>query len=394
MAGALEGVIILDLTQALAGPFGAMLLADLGAEAIKIEPPGQRRMIEGGAVYQGETVHFLYINRNKKSIILDLKVPEGKQVFYELTRKADIVFDNYRAGVTDRLGIDYNTLKKINPGIICCSITGYGSSGPYRDRPAYDLIVQGISGGMSITGDPPPARAGLPIADLSGSMFAAQGILAALYARERTGLGQRIEVSLLDTQISLLSYCVAEYFLTGSVAGPVGIGQRGDPIYRMYRTSDGNIVIAVPPPGTRFWEKLCHALGQDELATDPRFNHFTGRHEHTDELIAILEDILQRKSTAEWLERLVGAGVPAGPVNTIAEALQDPQVRHQEMIVPMDCAGGGQLTVAGNPVKMSGATPVYQSPPAFGQHTDEVLSRLLGYSAARIAELRKKQIIS
>ncbi len=249
MAGALEGVIILDLTQALAGPFGSMLLADLGAETIKIEPPGQRRAVEGGVVYKGETIHFLSTNRNKKSIILDLKMPEGKQVFYELAQRADIVFDNYRAGVPERLGIDYNTLKDINPRIISCSITGFGSSGPYKDRPAYDLIIQAISGGMSITGEPPPARAGIPIADLSGGMLAAQGLLAALYARERTGMGQRIEVSLLDTQISLLSYCVAEYFVAGSTASPVGIGQRGDPTYRMYQTSNGNIVIAIAPRG-------------------------------------------------------------------------------------------------------------------------------------------------
>ncbi len=394
MAGALEGVIILDLTQALAGPFGSMLLGDLGAEAIKIEPPGQRRAVEGGVVYKGETIHFLSTNRNKKSIILDLKMPEGKQVFYELTRKADIVFDNYRSGVPERLGIDYNTLKDINPRIISCSITGFGSSGLYKDRPAYDLIVQAISGGMSITGEPPPARAGIPIADLSGGMLAAQGVLAALYARERTGMGQRIEVSLLDTQISLLNYCVAEYFVAGSTAGPVGVGQRGDPTYRMYQTSDGNIVIAIAPPGTRFWEKLCHALGRDKLAIDPRFNHFTKRRENADELVAIIQDSLRSKSTEEWLACLIREGVPAGPVNTIDKALKDPQVWHQKMIVPIDCVSGGQIKVAGNPIKMSAAEPVYKSPPTFGQHTEEVLSRLLGYSSAKIAGLRNKGVIN
>ncbi len=393
MAGALEGVIILDLTQALAGPFGSMLLGDLGAETIKIEPPGQRRAVEGGVVYKGETIHFLATNRNKKSIILDLKMPEGKQVFYELTRKADIVFDNYRAGVPEKLGVDYDTLKGMNPRIISCSVTGFGSPGPYQGRPAYDLIIQAISGGMSITGDPPPARAGLPFSDLCAGMFAVQGIIAALYHRERTGMGQRVEASLLDGQIALLTYCVPDYFISGETVGPVGIGQRADPTYRMFRTSDDYIVIAASP-GPRFWEKLCRALGQEELATDPRFDSPEKRHENAAELAAIMEDIFLSQSAGEWLACLIREGVPAGPVNTIDKALKDPQVWHQKMIVPIDYVSGGQIKVAGNPIKMSAAEPAYKSPPTFGQHTEEVLSRFLGYSSEKIAGLRNKKVIN
>jgi len=393
MEGALEGVRILDLTQTLAGPFGSMILGDLGAEIIKIEPPGRRQTVGGGTTYQGESVHFLAVNRNKKSIILDLKAPKGKDIFHDLTRKADVVFDNYRSGVLERLGIDYETLRDINPRIICCSITGFGSSGPYKDRPSYDLIAQALSGGMSITGDPPPARAGLPIADLCGGLFAVQGIMAALYQRERTGVGQRVEVSLLDGQIAMLTYCVPDYFISGKTVGPVGIGQRSNPTYRMFITRDEPIVIAIAP-GARFWENLCRALGREDLATDPRFDSLARRQENAEELATIMEEIILTRSAAEWLECLVREGVPSGPVNTIEKALQDPQVLHQKMIVPIDYVLGGKIKLAGNPIKMSGAEPVYKSPPAFGQHTEEVLSRLLGYSEAKIAELKNEKVIN
>ena len=392
MGAALEGVRVLDLTQTLAGPYGSMILGDLGAEVIKIEPPGHRQTVEGGTTFKGESVHFLAINRNKRSIILDLKAQKGKEVFYQLTRKADVVFDNYRAGVLERLGIDYETLKKINPGIICCSVTGFGSTGPYQDRPAYDLIIQAISGGMSITGEPPPARAGLPIADLCGGMFAAHGIMAALYSRERTGVGQRIGVSLLDGQIALLTYCVPDYFISGQTVGPVGIGQRAEPTYRMFRTRDDRIVIAIAP-GARFWDNLCKALDREELTTDPRFDSFARRRENAEELASIIEETLLSKNAEEWLERLIKEGVPAGPINTIDKALADPQVLHQKMVVPVDYVLGGQLKLAGNPIKMSGAEQVFKSPPTFGQHTEEVLSQLLGYPEARIAELRREKVI-
>lgn len=392
MGGALEGVRVLDLTQTLAGPFGSMILADLGAEVIKIEPPGRRQTVEGGTTFKGETVHFLAINRSKKSIILDLKASKGKEVFYDLARKADVVFDNYRAGVLDRLGIDYETLKSLNPRIISCSVTGFGSTGPYRDRPAYDLIVQAMSGGMSITGEPPPARAGIPIGDLSGGMFAAHGIMAALYARERTRVGQRVEVSLLDGQIALLTYCVPDYFVSGKMVGPVGVGQRADPTYRMFKTKDTHIVIAIAP-GSRFWQNLCRALGREDLATDPRFDSFARRRENVAELTSIIEEILLSKTAEEWLELLVKEDVPAGPVNTIDKALADPQVGHQKMVVPVDYVLGGELKLAGNPIKMSGVEQVFKSPPTFGQHTEEVLSQLLGYSEAKISELKREKVI-
>jgi len=392
MIAPLEGVRVLDLTQTLAGPYGSMILGDLGAEIIKIEPPGQRQVVGGGTTFKGESVHFLAANRNKKSIILNLKATRGQEIFYELIKKADVVFDNYRAGVLERLGVDYGTLKGINPRIISCSVTGFGSSGPYRDRPAYDLIVQAISGGMSITGDPPPTRAGLPVGDLCGGMFAAQGIMAALYSRERSGVGQRVEVSLLDGQIALLTYCVPEYFIAGTAVGPVGVGQRSDPTYRMFQTKDEPIVIAIAP-GARFWENLCRALDREDLITDAKFDSHAQRRENTEELTSIMEKILLSQGAQEWLERLIEEGVPAGPVNTIDKALVDPQVQHQQMVVPVDYVLGGEIKLAANPIKMSGADPVYKSPPTFGQHTEEVLSQLLGYSEAEIAELRKGGVV-
>ena len=391
MVAALEGVLILELTQTLAGPFGAMLLVDLGAEIIKIEPPGMRHNLEGGVSFKDESVYFLAVNRNKKGITLDLKTPKGKEVFLDLSKRADVVFDNYRTGVLEKLGIDYESLRSINPRIISCSITGFGSSGPYRDRPAYDLLVQAMSGGMSITGNPPPARAGLPIGDLCGGMFAAHGVLAALYARERTGKGQKIEVALLDGQIALLTYCVPDFFVSGRAGGPVGIGQRADPTYQMYQTRDEPIVIAIPA-GTRFWENLCQALGSEELTTDPRFDSSMKRRDNSPEVTAIIQKKLLNKSAAEWLACFLKEGVPAGPVNTIEKALIDEQVWHQGMVVPVDF-GGEAVLLAGNPIKMSGADPVFRSPPTFGQHTDEVLSQLLGYSSTKIAELRREKVI-
>lgn len=386
MAALLEGVRVVDLTQALAGPFASMILADLGAEVIKVEPPGERPLEMAGITFKGDSLLFLAINRNKKSIILDLKLQKGKEVFYDLTRKADVVIDNYRPGVIERLNVDYATLKSVNPGIICCSISGFGSTGPYKDRPAYDIVVQAMSGGMSITGHPPPARAGLPIGDCTGGMFAAHAIMAALYSRQRTGVGHRVEVSLLDSQIALLITHVPEYSITGKAKGT-----EDHPTYRMFKTKDGNIVIAAGG-GVRFFPKLCKALGREELTTDPRFGSFSKLIENGKELRSIMQEILLGKSTEEWMERLVKEGVPAGRVNNIEEAITDPQVVHQKMVVPVDVRGD-YIMMAGNPIKVSGVEQVYKSPPTFGQHTEETLSQLLGYSKARIAELRKEKVI-
>ncbi|HEY95978.1 MAG TPA: CoA transferase [Dehalococcoidia bacterium] len=383
----LKGVRVLELSQFLAGPYAGMILGDLGAEVIKIEPPGLRQIADGGL--NSDDFVVLATCRNKKSIVLNFKEPEGKEIFYDLVKKADVVLDNYRPGVLERLGFDYENLKSINKQIISCSITGFGSTGPYKDRPAFDLILQAMSGGMSITGNPPPARSGLSISDCVGGMWAAQGVVAALYSREKTGAGNKVEVALLDGQVALLYARVPAFFHMGNVTGGPDIPR---PTYRAYKTKDGHLVIAAIG-GERFWPGLCRALGREELATDPRFESVSKRGENGDELNSIIEEIMLGKRTEEWIERLVNEGVPAGPVNTIDKVLSDPQVLHQQMVIPVDWVQGDTIWLAGNPIKVSGMEQIFESPPNIGQHTEEVMYQLLGYSDTKIAELQTRQII-
>jgi CoA:oxalate CoA-transferase len=383
----LKGVRVLELSQFLAGPYAGMILGDLGAEVIKIEPPGLRQIADGGL--NSDDFVVLATCRNKRSIVLNFKKPEGKEVFYDLVKKADVVLDNYRPGVLERLGFDYESLRKLNNKIISCSITGFGSTGPYKDRPAFDLILQAMSGGMSITGNPPPARSGLSVSDCVGGMWAAQGVVAALYSREKTGAGNKIEVALLDGQVALLYARVPTFFYMGNVTGGPDIPR---PTYRAYKTKDGHLVIAAIG-GERFWPGLCRALCHEELATDPRFESVSKRGENGEELNSIIEEIMLGKSTEEWVERLVNEGVPAGPVNTIDKVLSDPQVLHQKMVVPVDWVQGDSIWLAGNPIKVSGMEQTFESPPNIGQHTEEVMYQLLEYSDTRIAELRRRQII-
>jgi CoA:oxalate CoA-transferase len=383
----LKGVRVLELSQFLAGPYAGMILGDLGAEVIKIEPPGLRQIADGGL--NSDDFVVLATCRNKRSIVLNFKKPEGKEVFYDLVKKADVVLDNYRPGVLERLGFDYESLRKLNNKIISCSITGFGSTGPYKDRPAFDLILQAMSGGMSITGNPPPARSGLSVSDCVGGMWAAQGVVAALYSREKTGAGNKIEVALLDGQVALLYARVPTFFYMGNVTGGPDIPR---PTYRAYKTKDGHLVIAAIG-GERFWPGLCRALGHEELATDPRFESVSKRGENGEELNSIIEEIMLGKSTEEWVERLVNEGDPAGPVNTIDKDLSDPQVLHQKMVVPVDWVQGDSIWLAGNPIKVSGMEQTFESPPNIGQHTEEVMYQLLEYSDTRIAELRRRQII-
>jgi crotonobetainyl-CoA:carnitine CoA-transferase CaiB-like acyl-CoA transferase len=392
--GPLSDVVLLDLTRALAGPYCSMILADLGAETVKIEAPNGREQIGGPSrlSVKGQSSHFLAHSRNKKSLCIDLKRDEGKQIFYELTEKADVVLDNFRPGVIEKMGLEYESLSKINPRIICCSISGFGSTGRLRNRPAYDLIAQAMSGVMSITGEPPPVRSGPPIGDMCAGMFAAHGIMTALYERERTGCGQKVETSLLTGQIALLGYMVLDYFLTGENPAPVGLGQRSSPQYHSYRVKDGHVAVAAVGP-ERFWVNLCKAIDREDIIKDPRFDTAEKRMENADQIIAIMEGIFIQRTVKEWMDRLVAADVPCGPVNTIEQALNEPQILDQNMVVDVEFQGE-RIKMAGSPIKMSGTPiPMYNSPPLLGEHTDQILSMLLKYDKEKIEKLRQERVI-
>jgi crotonobetainyl-CoA:carnitine CoA-transferase CaiB-like acyl-CoA transferase len=395
MEKALANVRIIDLTRALAGPYGSMILGDLGAEIIKIEAVGSNRMNSGGTAFKGQDAYNMSINRSKKSITLDTRTEKGREIFYDLVKISDVVFDNFRPGVLERLKMDYETLKKINPRIISCSISGFGSSGPYRDRPAYDVVIQALTGVMSITGEPdrPPVRCGIALSDQGAGMFAAHGILAALYARERTGVGQKVETSLYEATLAQIAYEASIYFVSGEIPGPVGSGHRILPVYQAFETQDGYVTIAAV--GDKY-PPLFKALGREDLLQDPRFTG-PATLENKKERVAIIQEIFLTKGTEEWMRLLIEADVPCGPVNTLDKALADPQVAATDMVVTIDHPSGVQIKQTGNPIKMSGTPPDLRTkflfPPYVGEHTDEILNQLLGYSKERTEALKQEKII-
>ncbi len=392
--GPLQGVRILDLTQMLAGPYGSMILGDLGAEVIKIEPPRGDETRLAPIQIGGESAYFMSINRNKKSISINLKSDEGLELFYELVKVSDVVFDNFRPEVVKRLKIDFDTLKEIKPKIICASISSFGTEGPYSHRPGYDLIVQAMGGGMSITGEPggKPVRSGIPIGDLAGGTYAAMGILAALFEVEKTGQGRKIEVSLLDGQIGMLTYQAMYYFANGEVPQPVGSGHPILVVYEVFKTKD--IYIAVVAHRGEFWEGFCRAIEKPELADDPKFGDMFSRFQNKVELYALIEKQLQTRPGEYWLERLLAEEVPAGPVNAIDKALSNEQVIRRNMIIDVDDPKRGKYKMTGNPIKISGyPNDRIIPPPLFAEHTEEVLADLLGCLPERIAELKLKQVI-
>jgi len=392
----LSGVRVVDLAHMLAGGYGSMLLGDLGAEMIKIEPLeiGDRTRLLGPPFVEGESGYFLGINRNKKSVALDLRTEDGRQVLYDLVRVSDVVFDNFRPGVMEEMGCGYEALKEINPRIIYCALSGFGETGPYRDRPAFDLAVQALSGAMSITGEPgrPPVRMGVPMGDLGGSLFCALAISAALYAREKTGLGRKIEIALMDCLVSLLTYVGQYYLLDGKVPGPMASAHVSVVPDQAFPTKDMYIVVAVFVE--KFWQALCQVLGLEELVDDPRFADNDKRRDHREELIPILEDIFRTRPGEEWLQLLTEAGIPSGPINTLDRVFADPQVAARNMVVEIDHPKVGGFRSIGNPVK----TPrmpegPFEPPPMHGQHTQKVLRELLGYSSERVRELIEKGVI-
>jgi crotonobetainyl-CoA:carnitine CoA-transferase CaiB-like acyl-CoA transferase len=333
MESALEGVRVLDLTRALAGPYATMLLADLGAEVIKIEPPSSREESHDPLSLRGMHFYFLSVNRNKKSLALDITKAEGKDLFYDLVRGADVVFDNFRPAVPKRLGVDYETLSAINPRIVCTSITGFGSVGPYRDRPAYDLCIQAMSGAVSVTGNPgePPVRNGIAVADQGAAFTAVAGTMAALLQRERTGVGQKVETSLLESTIYQLAYEIALHTVSGVTLKNIGSSHVVALPYGIYATKDGHVSIAAP---FRF-DALCCAIERVDLIQDERFDKMGKLAKNRQALDRELQGAFRHRTTDDWMLRLEEADVPCSPVYDIAEAISHPQVEATQMIVPV-----------------------------------------------------------
>ena len=386
---------MLELGQIIAGTYGSQVLTDLGAEVIKIEAPeGDLGRIPSVAPYRGVSTLFLTFNRNKKSVVINLKTEAGRALFYDLVRVADVVIDNFRAGVLERLKVDYATLSAINSRIIQCSVTGFGGEGAYKDYPALDIIIQAISGHMSFTGEPgrPPARAGVPLADLSGGIFSCKGILAALYEREKTGRGRRVETSMFDGMLNLLTYIGTLYLTSGELPLPQGSAHEFTVPWQAFRAQDGYLVIATRQEN--FWRKLTAVLGEPALADDSRFATNPKRLEHRSLLVPRIEEILRRRPVAEWLAALRAAEVPAAPVNGLDGAFAEPPVAEREMIVEYNHPDVGRVRLPGNPIKLDGMGPTISHPaPRLGEHTDAVLRELLNLPAERIAELRRQGAI-
>ena len=392
----LDGVKVLDCTAILAGPYCTMLLADMGADVVKVERPGggddTRRM--GPPFLGGDAVSFLMVNRNKRGIVLDLKSEEGIALFRKMAARSDIMVENLRPGAMSSLGLGYEDLRRENPALIYCSISGFGGSGPYKDRTGFDLVAQGMSGVMSITGHPgaPPAKVGVPISDLNAGMYASYGILCAYINRLKTGQGQLVDTSLLEGAMAYTVWESASYFATGETPGPVGSAHRMTAPYQAFRTADGYINIGAANQST--WERLCKALGREELLSEPRFATNADRVVNIKDLSATLEETLRKKPMGQWLPLLEKNGVPSGPINDMAAVYADPQVQARNMMVTLQHPKAGQLKTIGIPVKLSDTPGTIRRPaPTLGQHTDEVL-REMGLPAGEIERLRKAGVVA
>jgi crotonobetainyl-CoA:carnitine CoA-transferase CaiB-like acyl-CoA transferase len=391
----LDGVRVIDFTRILAGPFGAMFLGDMGAEVIKVEETGKGDDTRGWPPFiGGEATYFLSVNRSKKSLTLNMKAPEGLAILRRLIAKADVVLENFRPGTMERLGVGYESLRAINPRLVYCAISGFGESGPEASRPGYDLIVQGESGVMDLTGFPdgPPVKVGNSIADLVAGMSAAQGITLALLARERTGRGQKVEIGMLDVMAALLTYQAGLYWNAGGRPGRRGNQHPSIVPYEVFRAADAYLTLGVA--NNSLWEKACRALGREDLTRDPRFDTEAKRVSNREVLVPLLNELLGTRPAAEWLTRLDQAGVPVGRIKTVAEVCESPHLEARGMVVKLQHPKAGSITVMGVPVRLhetpgAATTP----PPLLGEHTDEILTRLLRIPKAKVDALRAAGVI-
>ncbi len=389
-AGPLAGVVVLDLTRALAGPYCTLMLGDLGADVIKVEPPGGDETRTWGPPFvNGESTYFLSVNRNKRSLTLNLKVPAALEVLRRLVRGADVLVENFRPGTLARLGLSPDEALALNPRLVYTAVTGFGQDGPRRDQPAYDQILQGMGGVMSLTGTPDsgPNKAGIPIGDLAAGMFAAYATAAALYERERSGQGQVVDTSMLGGQVALLSYQAGAYLATGRVPGRVGNRHSQIAPYETFATADGFVNVAVA--NEALWGRFCEALGLDEARRDPRFATNGDRVVNRDALAALINARLGALTTAEALARLEAASIPCGPIYDLAEVFADPQVAHLGLKPTVQHPKAGELTMTGLPYRLS-RTPgsVRLPPPLLGEHTEALLAAV-GYGSEEIAALRE-----
>jgi crotonobetainyl-CoA:carnitine CoA-transferase CaiB-like acyl-CoA transferase len=396
---ALEGIRVLDLTHMLSGPYATMMLADLGAETIKVEPPGTgegtRKLLakDPDNSLNGMGAYFLTLNRNKKSVAIDLKSEAGLRLLHELVATADVVVYNFSVGVADRLKISHRFLAELNPRIITCSVTGFGETGPHKDFVSFDLVAQGTGGGMSITGQPggEPTRSGIPMGDLGGSVMAVIGVLSALQARHTTGRGQHVDISMQDAQISLLNYMATMYFLSGRVPGALGNSHFVHVPYGTFPTADGYIIIAVI--FDVFWKHLMEIVVLPQLHTEENLEQ-PGRWKNRTQIVDALSAKLREQPSDYWLERLRAARIPCAPVNDFARALSDPQVLARNMVVEVEHPEGGAVRMPGNPIKLSDThEDTFSPPPLLGQQTDQVLRELLGKTDAELAALRAGAVI-
>jgi formyl-CoA transferase len=393
----LDGVRVVDLTRILAGPYCTMLLGDLGADVIKVEVPGRgddTRQWGPPFTAGGESAYFLAANRNKRSLTLNLKSERGRLILQKLIRQADVLIENFRMGTLEKWGLDYEQLIELKPDLIYCTVTGYGYTGPYRDRPGYDFIIQALGGFMSVTGpeDGEPFRAGIAIADLASGIYACNAVLASLYARERTGAGQRIDISLLDCQVALMSYVASNYLVSGDPARRFGNAHPNIVPYQVFEAAEGYFAFAAG--NDLQWENFCKAVDRQAWVADERFATNPARLENRSELVRLLNELFSTRSAEHWIQLCESIGLPAGPINTMDAVFSDPQVLARELVMEVPHPTEGSVPLLRSPLNIPTApSEVRYPPPTLGQHTDQILSELLSFDLAEIQALREAGVV-